>query len=257
MSKYRIKVCVKDNNVDVEKDNVLSFSTLPNTSTTHTFRIILKDDTPIKVTAPQRFTQYEGVDVGVNSNGKDYAYSTNGTDWYRAGIDNSSGFERMKFVVKNKIIRVPIHRLVIFLWGTNSEGFISYKKNRYSFKKISPQSIPLNWSSGKDNIIKHLDGNVNNNDFRNLAVIKLNEENIHTTSMNWVTSSWLNGVQKVGKDLYVEFKNKKTNTGRLIKYPNEGIKYKALYNAPSKGKFIWQYLMPKPHGHNTNYEVVR
>ena len=163
-----------------------------------------------QVPQPQRYTEYKGVLLGVDSNGKNVAYSEDkGDTWIKAGIDKYNNRERIDIRQKSgQRVRLFVHRLVIFLWGSTSEGFITYKNgNKYSFSKIAPQSIPLNWVSNKENIIIHIDGNNMNNDFKNLTVLRLNEQNIHTTAKNWVTSSWLESVQKIGKDLYVEFKN--------------------------------------------------
>jgi hypothetical protein len=200
--------------------------------------------------------------LGVNSDGKNVAYSEDkGDTWFQAGMDRYNGRERIDIrLTSGKRVRLFVHRLVIFLWGSTSEGFITYKNgNKYSFSKISPQSIPLNWVSNKENIIIHIDGNNMNNDYKNLTVLRLNEQNIHTTAKNWVTSSWLESVQKIGKDLRVEFKNESKKKGKsivLINYPLKGLYYRSLLNSPSKGKWIWQNLIRKPLGQNDNYEIV-
>lgn len=215
-----------------------------------------------QVPQPLRYTEHMGILLGVNSDGKNVAYSDDkGKTWFQAGIDRYNGRERIDIrQTSGKRVRLFVHRLVIFLWGSSSEGFISYKNgNKYSFTKVAPQSIPLNWVSNKENIIIHIDGNNMNNDFRNLTVLKLNEQNIHTTAKNWVTSSWLESVQKIGKDLYVEFKNeskKKGNSIVMIRYPLKGVYYRSLLNSPSKGKWIWQNLIRRPLGQNNNYEIV-
>lgn len=215
-----------------------------------------------QVNSPQRYTEYKGILLGVDSNGKNYCYSEDkGDTWYKTGIDKYNGRERIDVRLKSGMrVRLFVHRLVIFLWGSTSEGFITYKNgNKYSFSKIPPQSIPLEWVSNKENIIIHIDGNSMNNGSKNLTVLKLTEENIHTTNKNWVTSSWLESVQKVGKDLYVEFKNTSKKKGTsivLVKYPLMGLYYRSLLNSPSKGKWIWQNLIRKPIGQNDNYEIV-
>lgn len=211
---------------------------------------------------PQRYTEHEGMLLGVNSDGKNVAYSEDrGETWYQSGIDRYNGRERIDIrQTSGKRVRLFVHRLVIFLWGSTSEGFLTYKNgNKYSFNKVAPQSIPLKWVSNKENVIIHIDGNNMNNDYKNLTVLKLNEQNIHTTTKNWVTSSWLESVQKIGKDLYVEFKNESKKKGTsivLIKYPLKGLYYRSLLNSPSKGKWIWQNLIRKPLGQNNNYEIV-
>jgi hypothetical protein len=215
-----------------------------------------------QVSQPLRYTEYKGILLGVNNEGKDVAYSEDkGETWFKPSIDRYNGRERIDIrLTSGARVRLFVHRLVIFLWGSTSEGFITYKNgNKYSFSKIAPQSIPLNWVSNKENIIIHIDGNNSNNKSTNLTVLRLNEQNIHTTAKNWVTSSWLESVQKIGKDLFVEFKNeskKKGNSIVLIKYPLKGLYYRSLLNSPSKGKWIWQNLIRKPLGQNDNYEIV-
>lgn len=225
---------------------------------TYSFRFI--DAT--QVSQPPRYTEYKGVLLGVNKDGTNSAYSEDkGETWYKAGIDRYNNRERIDIrLTSGNRVRLFVHRLVIFLWGSTSEGFIKYKNgNKYSFSRIAPQKIPLNWVSNKENVIIHIDGNNLNNKSENLTVLRLNEQNIHTTSKNWVTSSWLESVQKIGKDLFVEFKNESKKKGKkvvLIKYPLKGLYYRSLLNSPSKGKWIWQNLIRKPLGQNDNYEVV-
>lgn len=214
-----------------------------------------------ETTQPQRYTEHKGILLGIDSEGKHAAYSTDkGETWFEAPIDRYNGRERIDIKSNSQRIRLFVHRLVIFLWGSNSEGFVTYKNgNKYSFNKVQPQTIPLDWVSNKENVIIHLDGNNLNNASKNLTVLKLTPQNIHTTTKNWVSSSWLESVQKVGKDLFVEFKNESKREGKtivLIKYPLKGLYYKALFNSPSKGKWIWQNLIVKPLGSNDNYEVV-
>lgn len=221
---------------------------------------IYLNDAPVEANAPKRWTEYKGITVGVNPDGKGSAYTTDGTTWYQAHIDRYNNRERIDiYTGKGARVRIFVHRLVLFLYGSTSEGFVTYKNgNKYSFKRIQPQTIPLDWKTNKENVILHLDGNPMNNDFKNLTVLKLTEQNIYSTAKNWVTSSWLESIQKIGKDLIVEFKNtsKKGNTIVKINYPNKGVYFKALFNAPSKGKWIWQNLMPKPLGTNDNYKIV-
>lgn len=216
----------------------------------------------VQVPQPLRYTEYQGILLGVNNDGKNVSYSEDkGKTWLKANLDKYNGRERIDIrQTSGKRVRLFVHRLVLFLWGSTSEGFITYKNgNKYSFQKIAAQSIPLNWVSNKENIVIHIDGNNLNNDYKNLTVLRLNEQNIHTTAKNWVTSSWLESVQKIGKDLLVEFKNESKKKGKnivLIKYPLMGVYYRSLLNSPSKGKWIWQNLIRKPLGQNDNYEIV-
>lgn len=212
-------------------------------------------------TQPQRFCEYKGLLLGVDSSGKNVAYSlNNGVDWYIPRIDRYNNRERIDIINAGQRIRLFVHRLVLFLFGSNSEGFVTYKNgNKYSFHKVQPQTIPLDWKSNKENVIVHLDGNSLNNNSNNLTVLKLTPENVYSTQKNWVTSSWLESIQKVGKDLIVEFKNSSKKNGDVIvtiNYPNKGVFFKSLFNAPSKGKWIWQNLMPNPIGHNNNYKIL-
>lgn len=223
------------------------------------FNIYLKDLKPVN--PPQRWTEYKGLLVGVDIYGKNACYSMDdGKTWYEARIDREKNKERIDiYTGKGPRIRIFVHRLVLFLYGSTSEGFITYKNgNKYSFKRIQPQQIPLSWQSNKENVIIHLDGNPRNNASTNLTVLKLTEQNMYSTAKNWVTSSWLESIQKVGKDLIVEFKNttKKGTVIVKILYMNKGVYFKALFNAPSKGKWIWQNLMPKPLGSNDNYKII-
>ena len=225
--------------------------------TTYQFRFIDATQVP----EPPRFSEYKGVLLGVQQDGKNPAYSDDeGKTWYKAGIDRYNGRERIDVRLTSGRVRLFVHRLVIFLWGSTSEGFITYKNgNKYSFEKIAPQSVPLSWVSNKENIVIHIDGNNANNDSKNLTVLRLNEKNIHSTAKNWVTSSWLESVQKIGKHLFVEFKNESKKKGKtivMIKYPLKGLYYRSLLNSPSKGKWIWQNLIRKPLGQNDNYEIV-
>lgn len=214
-----------------------------------------------EVQEPQRYCEYKGILLGVDFTGKNTAYSLdNGNSWYKPRIDRYNNRERIDIISKGQRIRLFVHRLVLFLFGSNSEGFITYKNgNKYSFTKIQPQTIPLDWVSNKENVIVHLDGNSLNNNSNNLTVLKLTPENIYSTQKNWVTSSWLESIQKIGKDLIVEFKNSGKKTGDVIvkiNYPNKGVFFKSLFNAPSKGKWIWQNLMPRPIGQNNNYKII-
>ena len=224
------------------------------------YNLYLKDDA-VAVNEPQRYCEYKGILLGIDSTGKNPAYSLDeGETWLKPRIDRYNNRERIDILNKGQRIRLFVHRLVLFLFGSTSEGFITYKNgNKYSFTKVQPQTIPIDWVTNKENVIVHLDGNSLNNDSKNLTVLKLTPENVYSTKKNWVTSSWLESIQKVGKDLIVEFKNSSKKHGDVIvtiNYPNKGVFFKALFNAPSKGKWIWQNLMPKPIGQNNNYKIL-